>query len=596
MPEVFEFDVVIVGGTPGGIAAGIAAARAGQTAAVLERSDYLGGLPANGLGATDIATRGATTGLFLDFVGRVRQHYVDTYGADSQQAADCSDGYHFEPRIAALVFEQMIIEQEGLEVVRGRQFDVDPKFVYVVKNAVTRIVVTNRETNEKEHYVGKVFIDATYEGDLAAAAGVPFRLGRESRKDHDEEMAGRLYKAWGGEASGDSTGAGDNAVQAYNYRLCLTNVPENRIAIEKPASYNRDDYASIIGDLAENRLAGEGEVLEPDGIGRVVNMVPLPNGCYDANNQHLAFVSTDLPEENWPWPTSSWAWRDRFAQRLRDYTLGLLWFAQNDPELPEDFRARCSEWGLARSEYADNGHFPRQVYVREGRRVLGEVTFSADDALPTGKNERPPIQETSITSSHYALDSHAVRKREPGQPHLDGFFSFPTMPFTVPYGVMVPQKIDALLTPVPASATHVGFSVLRMEPCWMALGEAAGTAAAVSIQTGRSVRAVSVRQLQQTLLRNGVTLLYFPDAQPGDPHYEALQFLGLRGMCPDREWKARAQGPLPARLRSEWIELAGAGNEVPYMAGVTTRGEMLQALYEELTGGLDAPTPNPDGA
>lgn len=214
------------------------------------------------------------------------------------------------------------------------------------------------------------------------------------------------------------------------------------------------------------------------GIAKITNIVHVPNMKTDANNQHGVFVSTDLPEENWPWPTSSWEWRDKFAQRLREYTEGLFWFAQNDPELPAHFRKAAKEWGLSKDEYADNGHFPRQVYVREGRRFEGAYFFTANDAIPVTIGSRPPIHQSSITASHYALDSHAVRKREEGRVHLDGFLSYPSAVYTVPYGVMVPKEVGNLLLPVPVSGSHIGFSTLRMEPCWMAMGQAAGIASA----------------------------------------------------------------------------------------------------------------------
>ncbi len=585
MPALAQksYDVVIVGGTPGGIMAAIAAARNGSSAVILERTTHIGGLPANGLGATDIYTRGATGGLFLDFIGRVRKHYVDKYGADSQQVKDCSEGYRFEPHVGALVFDQMLAEhKDRITILRRRQFDAEPANVALKDGAVARITVTNLDTQQPETYIGKVFIDATYEGDLAAAAGAEFRIGREAQSEFNEPMAGKLYKQWAGPIGPGSTGLGDNAVQAYNYRLCLTRDPKNRVPITKPATYNRSEYVSLIDDIRLNRYPapdkGPRQAMAWDGIGRVTNMVALPNGKTDANNQHAAFISTDLPEENWPWPTASWEWRDRFAARLRDYILGLLWFAQNDPELPEDFRARCLEWGLAKDEYTDNGNFPRQVYVREGRRIVGEHLFTAHDARPVADGARPPVYDSSITASHYALDSHAVLKREEGRAHLDGFFSLHTAPYTVPYGVIVPKKVENLLTPVPVSGTHIGFSTLRMEPCWMALGEAAGTAAAISIRDKVTPRKVEIRKLQENLLDHGAVLIYFRDASPGQKHYKALQMLALRGLFPE-DWYAKLNDRIDEQTAAVWIEKAGVGVPEAYKPGITTRGEMLDTLY-----------------
>ena len=189
------FDVVVVGGTPGGLMAAIAAVRQGKSAVVLERTAHVGGLPVNGLGATDIATRQATTGLFSEFTSRVKQYYVNRYGADSRQVKDCSDGFHFEPSVAETVFNEMLAEHsDKVKVLLLRQFDADEENIALKEGRIERIQVLNRENGEMETYAGKMFVDATYEGDLGAAAGVPFRVGRESREEFGEPGAGRTYE------------------------------------------------------------------------------------------------------------------------------------------------------------------------------------------------------------------------------------------------------------------------------------------------------------------------------------------------------------------------------------------------------------------
>ena len=413
-----QYDVVVVGGTPGGITTAISAAREGKRVVLLERTFHVGGLPANGLGATDITTRDATTGLFKEFVQRNKAYYETTYGAGSAQVKDCSDGYHFEPSVAEKTFLDML-EAEGdrITVLYGRQFDSDPANVCMEGGRIVSIQILNRSNGETETFSGKVFVDATYEGDLGAAANVPYHVGRESRAQYGEVCAGKIYRHWGvqfdrgekslyngfeGYESEGTTYQGDNAVQAYNYRLCLTKEKADRRAIERPATYNRLEYASLVEDVWTGRNTGvdmmnvtpaqmeaNREILrkggvtqipgDPWGMAKVTNMVKLPNGKTDANNQHMAFLSTDLPEENWPWPTASWEWRDAFAQRLKDYTLGLLWFVQNDKELPAQFRKACQEWGLSASEYADNDHF-----LFPARSMYGK-----DDAL-RGCTSLPP--------------------------------------------------------------------------------------------------------------------------------------------------------------------------------------------------------------
>jgi hypothetical protein len=302
-------------------------------------------------------------------------------------------------------------------------------------------------------------------------------------------------------------------------------------------------------------------------------MVHLPNMKTDANNQHLALISTDLPEENWKWPTADWKWRDKYVQRLKEYTLGLLWFAQNDAALPEAFRKNVKEWGLAKDEYQDNGNFPRQVYVREGRRFHGEHFFTANDALPVAEGKRPPVYENSITASHYALDSHAVHKREEGKIALDGFFSYMSAVYTVPYGVILPKNVNNLLIPVPVSASHVGFSTLRMEPCWMALGQAAGIAASIAIDTKKAVQKIHINTLQDKLIKNRATLIYFKDVSIDNPDFEMLQYMGLRGYFAD--FHARLNEAISDETLKEWSGLSGFAIK----QGNKTRGEVLRSIY-----------------
>lgn len=573
------YDIIIVGGNPGGIMAAIAAARQNKSALILERNNEIGGLPANGLGATDIATRNATTGLFKEFVNRISLYYKKTYGNNSPQALACSDGYHFEPNIAQRIFKEMIAEYKNKITIRTlRQFDSDPENLVLFNNKIKKIKVTNRNNQQTEWYEASIFIDATYEGDLAAAAGIPYRIGRESQTEFNEIGAGKLYKYWEGPTGEGTTHAGDNAVQAYNYRLCLTMDEKNKTPFRRPENYNRDEYLSLIEDVlygrntnytmqnvtpqqqAENArriLKGDSTSIEGDvwGIAKLTNMVTLPNGKTDANNQHLALISTDLPEENWAWPTAGWEWRDKFAKRLREYTEGLFWFAANDKALPSSFRKAISQWGYAADEYTDNQNFPRQVYVREGRRFEGVYFFTANDALPVAIGQRPPLHPTSITSSHYMLDSHAVLKREKGRIHLDGFFSYPSAIYTVPYGVMISREIDNLIFPVPVSGSHVGFSTLRMEPCWMAMGQAAGIAASLSIEEQMNIQNIDIKKLQSILIDQKATLVYFEDVDTDNPEFAILQKMALQGYLPD--WKARIHETTDRNTLVQWETLSG---------------------------------------
>ncbi len=615
-----SYDVVVVGGTPGGITAAVAAAREGKNVLVLERGSHLGGLPANGLGATDITTRGATTGLFTEFVNRNKEYYVSTYGAGSEQVKVCSDGYHFEPSVAERTLLSMIGDYGSLiTVLYNRQFDSDPANVIMDGDRIRSVRILDRTDGSTELYEAGIFIDATYEGDLGAAANVPYRVGRESRAEYGEPCAGKIYRHWGvqfgggtasrfngydGFESEGTTYQGDNAVQAYNYRLCLTADKDNMRPVTRPENYDREEYASIVEDVWTGRHTGiQMESVTPEqmeanrraikaggrttvpgdpwGMAKVTNMVALPNSKTDANNQHMAFLSTDLPEENWAWPTASWEWRDRFAKRLRDYTLGLLWFVQNDKELPASFRKECRRWGLSSTEYTDNDNFPRQVYVREGRRLEGTYFFTANDAIPVADGQRPPVHQDAVTASHYALDSHACLKREEGRAHLDGFFGYESRPYNVPLGVMVPKTVSNLLFPVAVSGSHIGFSTMRMEPCWMALGEAAGVAAAQAIERGVSVQDIDVIAVQGVLADKGATLVYYSDVQPGHPDFKMVQMMGVRGYLP--EWKADIDAELSEDDIRAWSGLSGM--RLP--EGMKTRREALYYIWFRLFAGED---------
>jgi hypothetical protein len=597
-----RYDLVIVGGTPSGIMAAIAAARLGKTSVLLERTAHVGGLPANGLGATDIATRGATTGLFTEFVARVKNYYIDKYGAASGQVKDCSEGYHFEPSVAEKVFGAMLKEESSkITVLKMRQFDAEPQNIELLSGKIARITVLNRETKKNEEFAGSVFIDATYEGDLGAAAKIPFRVGREGKDEFNEPGAGRVYKYWQGAEGPGTTNQADNAVQSYNYRICLTNDPSNSLPVEKPVNYNREEYVSMIEDvwtgkhtgvqmlevtpamMEDNRktLAAGGITKIPGdrwGIGKITNMVQLPNHKTDGNNQHMAFISTDLPEENWPWPTSDWNWRDTFAERLKSYTIGLIYFAQNDKELPESFRKATREWGLAKDEYSDNGNFPRQVYIREGRRFEATYFFTAKDATAVSPGKRPPVHPSSVTASHYALDSHAVRKREPGKIHVDGFISYPTSVYTVPLGVMVPRQVSNLILPVPVSGSHIGFSTIRMEPCWMALGQAAGIAASLAIDGRSSISDVNAERLQDKLIDQKATLIYYKDVDPSSADFKMVQFMGLKGYLPD--WEARLDAPVDEQHILLWNKLSGFKSSAAQVN--VTRRQVLNSIYKFL--------------
>ncbi|GAA3400018.1 FAD-dependent oxidoreductase [Paenibacillus hodogayensis] len=553
---VQQADVVVLGGTPGGIGAALAAARRGRTTVMIEHSPYIGGLMTSGLGMTDIHSLDAAGSIFREYASHVLKHYRDTFGEESEQAAQCRQGLRFEPSVGKTIFARLLQAEPKLTTL------VSHDLVSVEKegSAIASITVRPSGGGEETVYRADVFIDATYEGDLAAMAGVPYSLGRESRDDWNEEYAGTLYQNFRTkEVLPGSTGEGDDRIQAYNFRLCLTKNRDNQAPFRQPASYERNDYASLVEDVRAGRVKGFSEVC---------NTVMIPNGKTDTNNYHYCLCSTDLPEENQDYPEGDWTVRDHIVKRHREYIQGLLWFLQNDAELPDWFREDAGQWGHAADEFADTDHFPPQIYVREARRMHGEYVFTENDARRAPGLGRSAVHYDSIACGDYGIDSHATRKREPlGQNiALEGFMAigFLTEIYQIPYGCIVPQQVDRLLVPVAVSATHMGLGTIRMEPCWMQIGYAAGVAADVSLASRLDVRNISVDRLQDELLADKQVITYIQDEPWGTPTSRAVQYFGARSFFPGYE--AKPDEAVTVELASQWIAICRSypgGNRLP---------------------------------
>jgi len=545
--EMVRTDVLVVGATPCGIAAAIAAARCGSKVILTDMKDYMGGMMSNGLGRTDIGPRNTIGGIFREFIDSIHAYYVETYGADSAQVRACSRGYYFEPSVAERMFEGMLEAEKNVKL----KYHYRPDGVFKYKDRIYGLNFIDTRHKKRVQIRAGVVIDATYEGDIAAMSGVPYRVGRESREEYGEPYAGVLYMDhYTRMVLPGTTGDGDRRVQAYNFRLCLTRNPDNRVMPKKPDNYNRDEYLQVLESAEAGRIKTVQDVL---------NIEPLPNGKSDTNNMPKSLISTDLPEENYDYPDATYEEREQIVKRHRDYILGLLYFLQNDPEMPEPLKAECREWGFAKDEYPDNDNFPRQIYVREARRIWGLYTFSMHDAVLAPGMLRTPIHFDSIACGGYAMDSHATRKREPGHDTaMEGFYYLGgvTQPYQIPYRVMVPQRVDALLVPGAASATHIGYGTLRMEPVWMALGQAAGTAAHLARRLHIEPREVPANRLQSWLVTNGQILTAFSDIQGpsesvSEDSWQAMQFYGTRGFFDSYD-----AGPLQAVTRgtaAQWL-------------------------------------------
>ncbi len=533
------FDIVVAGSTPGGIAAALTAARLGRTVALVSPSPWLGGMMTGGLSRTDFGSMKSSGGLFKEFVDRAYAYYVATYGADSPQAKASRTGYYFEPRVAKWIFHQMLSEQPRITVMLSHYTqDVEKQ-----GNRVTAAYVLDRPRMIRKTLTAKVFIDATYEGDLAAQSGAAYRIGREDRAEFGEEHAGELF--WNPVQTKVvfGSGKGDRKVQAYNYRLILTKRPDNVYPFPYPSTYDRSRYTSLLPDIASGRVKT---------IHQVMSILPLPNDKFDANNHPLGNPSTDLIGGSDTYPESDLWERERIAEAHRQHILGLLYFIQNDPEVPEAFRQETRQWGLAYDEFVDNDRFPNQLYVREGRRILGPYIFTENDARSASPERRPNSHFDSIGVADYPIDSHATSPEKNGL--LEGFFYLPgsqTQPSQIPYRVMTPVGIEGVLVSGCVSSTHIGYGTLRMEPVFMALGTAAGMAAHLSVQQNVVPSQLNTTKLQHDLLEQRQVIAVFHDVPLDHPQWAALQYFGTKGFFP--EFEARPDATVTRAEAAQWL-------------------------------------------
>ena len=522
-------DVVVAGGTPGGIAAAVSAARSGASVVVLEESAHIGGIVAGGLTNTDIRKKGAVGGLFAEFVRRVREQYAKTYGADSAQVKMCQGGHMFEPKVAELVFREMLAGEKNVrlfercrvisarvvgsngverEAEPGKRMDgtVPNDFGSPVK-LVSLIVEDLAHPGQRTILKAGVFIDATYEGDVAALAGVPYRVGRESRSAFGEDPAGVIYMRFGDRNRlPGSTGAADDGIQGFCFRFHLTRDKTNSVPVEKPADYNRDDYRAVLDDIHAGRVTK---------LNQVIQFYAMPNGKFEINSDHphgdtgVPSESLDLAEEDWGWPEAGPVERDRIFQRYWSHSEGLMWLLQHDEEIPAGISAEAAPWGFPKDEFTDQRHRPHALYVRQGRRIWGEYNFTERDADLDNATGLPRRKPDGVAVAEFEFDSHGVHKYDPEHPGVrEGYIFIAHEPLQIPYRLLVPQRVDGLLVPLACSASHVGYQTIRMEPVFMALGEACGIAAKTALKAKVAVRAVNVPDVQREIIKRGGVILY----------------------------------------------------------------------------------------
>jgi hypothetical protein len=511
-----RYDVVVYGGTSAGVAAAMQAARMGKSVVLIEPGRHLGGLTSGGLGMTDSGDTSAIGGVSREFYRRVEKFYADPAAwkfesrDDNPHFRKPSDArFRFEPHAAEAIFREMLRETSA-KIVLGQRLDLERG---VRKNG-TRIEALVMESGQE--FKGATFIDASYEGDLMAKAGVEYSIGREANAKYGETLGGVQtahafghqfqrpvdpYRTPGDPASGllpgiheggpGAEGEGDRRIQAYNFRLCLTDVPENRVPFPKPEAYDPLRYELLLRSLT------------PDWNDLFGNHQRMPNRKTDTNN-HGAIGSDDIGM-NYDYPDGDYATRARIVREHETYQQGLLWFLANDPRVPEPVRNRVGRWGLAKDEFADNGNWPHQLYVREARRMVSDYVHTELDC----RRRRVPPEPVGLGS--YNMDSHHCQRYvdSEGRVRNEGDVQVnPGGPYQISYRSIRPKAEECtnLFVPVCISSSHIAYGSVRMEPVFMILGQSAATAACLAIDENAAVQTVPYEKLRARLLADGQVL------------------------------------------------------------------------------------------
>jgi len=521
-PETIDTDVCVYGGTAGGVAAAVQASRMGKRVVVLEPGLHIGGLTSGGLGATDIGNKGAIGGISREFYRRVARHYAqpsswnfetaEEYFArrrGGQSAASSLTGpdatmWTFEPHVAENILFAMINEAR-VSVFLGQRL----ARVRKDQARITEIGFAGGRTVR-----AKMFIDATYEGDLLAKAGVSFTVGREANAQHGETLNGIRaetpkhqftvpvdpYRIPGDPASGllpwiqpgdgGPSGTGDHRVQAYNFRLCFTTNAANLRAVESPRDYDPAKYELLARYLEALVAFGR----KPE-LAEFWNPIWMPNGKTDINNN--GGFSTDFIGMNYDYPNGDLPTRNRIGREHEDYIRGFIHFLATSPRVPESMRAEMKLWGMAKDEFLDTHGWPNQLYVREARRMVSDIVMTEHHCRGL------EVVPDSVGLAAYNMDSHNCQRIiRNGHVENEGDVQVPPMkPYPISYRAIVPKagECENLLVPVCLSATHIAYGSIRMEPVFMILGQSAATAACLAIDDRVSVHGVDPGKLRSRL-------------------------------------------------------------------------------------------------
>ncbi|MBB5438156.1 hypothetical protein HDC92_001831 [Pedobacter sp. AK017] len=497
-----NYEIVVYGATPSGIAAAVAAAREGKKVALIEPLNIVGGMMSGGLSFSDSnqMARESLGGIFEEIHLRIADNYkkkgvtlpYDVMVKDNRK-------WMYEPHVAEKVFNDML-KEAGVTIVLRETLKS------AKKNGSN---ITAIKTYSGKTYAAKVFIDASYEGDLLAAAGVKYRIGREGREEFGESLAGAIYPKDKVAVKATTEngkllplinsrklspeGAGDHRIMTYSFRLCLSSDPDNRVPFTKPASYNPRQFEIFSAYYKAN-----------PAVRTPIDFYPIPGNKFDGNNGIALQLSSGLVGENYKYPEARPKKRQKIWDAHQQFTEGLLYFLQNDESMPVAIRKQMSSLGYAKDEFANTSHFPPVLYVREGRRMLGTYFLTQSDIL-TNVNK-----EDVIGISSFPIDSHDCQRIATAD---GGFINegtiFPAhvkgryigQPHQIPYRAITPKPAECtnLLVPVCVSSTHVAFSSIRVEPTWIVLGQSAGIAAAMAVEQAVNVQDISYPALAQRL-------------------------------------------------------------------------------------------------
>ena len=539
VPAQQQYDLVVYGGTAGGVMTAVAGARHGLKTVLLEPGNHVGGMVSGGLSGTDVGRAEVIGGMALEFYWRAGRHY----GLDRhlQQIA-----WMPEPAVAESIMRQMLAEAR-VTLLTGHRLK-EQSGVRKQGARVTEVVMENGA-----RFTGRIFADTSYEGDLMAQAGIRYAVGRESTSQYNESLAGvrahtashqfavdipahdaigKLLPEISPEPRGEP-GSGDRRVQAYNFRVIGTNVPENRIPWEKPKNYDPKRYELLALYLpAITRYLGRPPVFNEVSLFRII-----PNGKADLNNRGP--FSTDYIGKNYSYPDGTYAERAKIWQEHIDYQKGFYYFLANDARVPKPLQEEVRQWGLAKDEFTDTDHWPNQLYIREARRMVGDFVATQKD-LQTDR-----AKPDAIGMGSYNSDSHNVQRHvaEGGIVLNEGDVQVAVQPYQIPYRMILPRKSEAenVFVPVCFSATHIAYSSLRMEPQYMIIGHAAGVAASLALKHNVAVQDVPLAELQNLLKLEGGVF------EQGLEHQaRALTAIGTRFAPPAQKGPAPWARPAPS--------------------------------------------------